>query len=146
MAVVVRNKGSADEVKALLDRIREVPGYVYPFHTYMAENDYSWLEAHQTWYEQVRAERWIPLKYKELLFLTASCINRFESGLRTHMTNALRVGATKDEILETLEVAAHTGGGGILVLGVRILMEVLEGREITKTPEWIGGPSGKNPE
>jgi alkylhydroperoxidase/carboxymuconolactone decarboxylase family protein YurZ len=129
--------GSSPDVDALLARIRKVPGYVYPFHTYIAEHDYSWLEAHQSWYEQVRAERWLPLKYKELLFVTAALLKLFEPGVRTHITNALRLGATADEILETIEVAAHTGGGAIPVLGVRVLIEVTEGRELERGPVWM---------
>ena len=137
MAINVRHSASPDEVERLLDRIRAVPGYVYPFHSYMAEHDFSWIEAHQTWYEQIRAERFLPLKYKELLFLTAACVKLFEPGVRTHITKALDLGATPDEVLETIEVAAHTGGGGVPVLAVRVLIEVLERRDLPKGPEWI---------
>ena len=133
----VRHTASREEVERLLARIRKVPGYVYPFHTYLAEHDFSWLDAHQDWYEQIRAERWLPLKYKELLFVTAGLLKLFEPGVRTHITKALELGATPDEILETIEVAAHTGGGAIPVLGVRVLIEVLEGRELPKGPEWV---------
>jgi alkylhydroperoxidase/carboxymuconolactone decarboxylase family protein YurZ len=137
VTVEVRHTASSEEVEALLARIREVPGYVYPFHTYMAEHDYSWLEAHQTWYEQIRAERWLPLKYKELLFLTSALVKLFETGIRTHIKKALEFGATRDEILETIEVAAHTGGGGVPVLAVRVLLEVLEDKELPKGPQWV---------
>jgi alkylhydroperoxidase/carboxymuconolactone decarboxylase family protein YurZ len=142
-AIDTRHKAAPEEVERLLARIRKVPGYVYPFHTYMADHDFSWLEAHQTWYEQIRAERWLPLKYKELLFLTAACVKLFEPGVRTHITKALELGATPDEVLETIEVAAHTGGGGVPVLAVRVLIEVLERRELPKGPEWIAGEKKK---
>jgi len=133
----VRHKAPTKEVEALLARIREVPGYVYPFHTYLAEHDFSWLEAHQDWYEQIRAERWLPLKYKELLFITATLLKLFEPGARTHIRKALDLGASSDEILETIEVAAHTGGGAILVLGVRVLIEEVGGRKLPAGPDWV---------
>jgi alkylhydroperoxidase/carboxymuconolactone decarboxylase family protein YurZ len=114
-------------VRRLLERTERCPGYVYPFHEYLAEKDYEWAETYQSWYEQVRAPRWLPLKYKELLFITAACIKYHEPGIRTHVTKALELGATEEEILETIEVATHTGGGGVPVIAIRILLEVLEG-------------------
>ena len=123
-------------VQQLLERVRRSAGYVYPFHEYLAKNDYEWAEAYLSWCEQVRAPRHLPLKYKELLYLTASCLYRHEAGLRTHITKALELGATREEILETIEVATHTGGGGVPVGAVRILVEVLEGIELPKGPEW----------
>lgn len=127
-----------ERVERLLDRVRKCPGYIYPFHEYIAEKDYAWLEAFQGWYEQVRAPRWLPLKYKELLFLTAACLKYHETGIRTHITKALELGATEEEILETIEVATHTGGGGVPVIAVRILLEVLQGKELPKGPRWMG--------
>jgi alkylhydroperoxidase/carboxymuconolactone decarboxylase family protein YurZ len=127
-----------ERVQRLLERVKQSAGYVYPFHEYLARNDYEWAEAYQTWCEQVRAPRCLPLKYKELLYLTASCIHRHEAGLRTHITKALELGATKEEILETIEVATHTGGGGIPVIATRILVEVLEGKKLPKGPTWVG--------
>lgn len=127
-----------DKVQKLLDRARVCPGYVYPFHEYLARNDYEWAETYQSWYEQVRAPRWLPLKYKELLFITAACIKGHETGIKTHITKALELGATKEEVLETIEVASHTGGGGVPVMAVRILIEVLEGKELPKGPVWVG--------
>jgi alkylhydroperoxidase/carboxymuconolactone decarboxylase family protein YurZ len=132
-----RPRGSARDVEELLDRVRTVPGYVYPFHTYLADHDFTWLQAFQSWYEQLRAERWLPLKYKELLFVTAACLGLHETGMRTHMRKALELGATSDEILETIEVAAHTGGAGVLVPAVRILVETVEGKELPKGPQWV---------
>lgn len=126
-----------EKVQQLLDRARKCPGYVYPFHEYLARHDYEWAETYQSWYEQVRAERWLPLKYKELLFITAACIKYHETGIRTHITKALELGASKEEILETIEVATHTGGGGVPVIAIRILLEVLEDRELPKGPHWV---------
>ena len=122
------------KIQRLLERAKRSAGYVYPFLEYLARNDYEWAEAYQTWREQVRAQRWLPLSYKELLYLTAACIKYHETGIRTHIIRALELGATKDEILETIEVATHTGGGGVPVIAIRILLEVLEGKEVPKGP------------
>jgi alkylhydroperoxidase/carboxymuconolactone decarboxylase family protein YurZ len=131
------------KVQDFLERVKQVPGYVYPFHEYIATHDYEWAEAFQTWYEEVRAPRWLPLKYKELLFVTAACIKYHEPGIRTHITKALELGATEEEILETIEVATHTGGGGVPVIAIRILLEVLESKELPQGPKWVGNPEDK---
>lgn len=131
------------QIQELLDDIQAWQGYLYPYYEYIVRNDYEYAKSYFDWFKQVKAPRHLPLKYKELLFITAACLKFHETGMRTHITRALQLGATKEEILETIEVATHTGGGGVPVLGVRILMEVLEGNEVQKTPMWVEAQKGQ---
>src|SRR5690606_24199064 len=112
---------------------------VYPTYEYLIEHDIEFSESYFALFKLLRTERALPLKYKELLFITAACIRYHERGIRTHITRALQLGATHDEVLETIEVATHTGGGGVPVLAVRILKEVIEGAPIDGAPKWTAG-------
>lgn len=125
-----------ERVRAFLRRVYQSRGYVYASDKFLAEGDYEWALARQAFYEKVREERFLPLKYKELLFITVACAHGHETGMRTHIKKALDLGASKNEILETIEVASLTCGGGVLVTGLRILMEVLGDKTVPRDPAW----------
>lgn len=67
-------------------------------------------------------------KVKELIYIAidASTTHLYEPGLRQHIQNALRYGATREEILEVLELAAEIGFQSC-ALGFRVLDEELSG-------------------
>ena len=66
-------------------------------------------------------------KMKELIYIAidASTTHLYEPGLRIHVQNALRYGATKEEIMEVFELTSVLGVHTIS-LGVPVLMEELE--------------------
>ena len=63
-------------------------------------------------------------KIKELIYvaLDGSATHLYEPGLRQHIRNALRLGATKQEILEVLQLVSVVGIHSCTV-GVPILVE-----------------------
>jgi alkylhydroperoxidase/carboxymuconolactone decarboxylase family protein YurZ len=65
-------------------------------------------------------------KVKELLYIAidASTTHMYEPGLRIHIRNALRHGATRDEIMEVYELTAALGVHTI-TMGVPALVEVM---------------------
>jgi len=65
-------------------------------------------------------------KVKELIYIAidASTTHLYEPGLRQHIQNALKYGATLEEILEVLEIAAEIGFK-TCALGFKILEEEL---------------------
>src|SRR5580658_9833031 len=65
-------------------------------------------------------------KVKELLYIAidASTTHMYEPGLRVHIRNALRYGATRDEIMEVYELTAVLGVHTI-TMGVPVLLEVM---------------------
>lgn len=69
----------------------------------------------------------LPHKIQELVLLAidASCTHLYEPGIRAHTANALRAGASKEEIMETLELTSVLGVHAVTV-GVPLLQEVLE--------------------
>ena len=56
-------------------------------------------------------------KFKELITLAISITSRCEGCIAVHVRGALRAGATRQEILETIGVAVYMGGGPAMVYG-----------------------------
>ncbi|GAA3551720.1 hypothetical protein GCM10022222_39130 [Amycolatopsis ultiminotia] len=69
-------------------------------------------------------------KTKELIYtaIDASTTHLYEPGLRQHIRNALGYGATKEEIMEVLELTSVLGIH-TCTLGVPVLMEELAAHE-----------------
>lgn len=60
-------------------------------------------------------------KIKELMALSISIAIRCEDCIVFHMRAALKHGATRDEVVETISVAIEMGGGPSVVYGGRAL-------------------------
>ena len=69
----------------------------------------------------------LPPKVKELLYIAidASATHMYEPGLRVHIRNALRYGATRDEIMEVYQLTSSLGVHTV-TMGVPALLEVME--------------------
>ena len=69
----------------------------------------------------------LPPKIKELIYtaIDASTTHLYEPGLRQHISNALKYGATKEEIMEVLELTSVLGIH-TCTMGVPILVEELK--------------------
>jgi alkylhydroperoxidase/carboxymuconolactone decarboxylase family protein YurZ len=69
----------------------------------------------------------LPPKIKELIYIAidASTTHLYAPGLSQHIKNALKYGATKEEIMEVFELTSVLGIHTI-TMGVPILMEELE--------------------
>lgn len=78
----------------------------------------------------------LPRKFKHLVLLAASASVTFlhRPSLRYHVENALREGATREEIIETLELASVIGAH-TCTTGLPILMEELRAAGQAPAPE-----------
>ena len=68
-------------------------------------------------------------KTKELIMVGITCALRVQRGIRIHSERALTLGATPQEVVEAMEVAAIPGGMPGLWLGVETLQSILESRD-----------------
>ena len=82
-----------------------------------------------------RSQQHLPLKFQELVLLAmdAACTHLYEPGIRLHTQQALKAGATEEEILETLQLSSVLGIHAV-TMGVPTLLEVLRenGRDIPR--------------
>ena len=67
----------------------------------------------------------LPKKQKELIAVGISLVTDCESCMQWHIDQAARTGATKEEVLEAIEVGIEMGGGPATV-SARFALEVME--------------------
>ena len=116
-----------DRRRELRDAFIEARGFWNPLWEGILEVDPDFFEA----YLQFSAVPWrsgpLEPKVKELVYIAmdAAATHLFVPGIRQHMRNALELGATREEIMEVLELTS-TLGIHACNIGVPILVEELE--------------------
>lgn len=126
----------SEYAKEFKKRWEKMSGYVYPQYEFLAKEDPEFAEAFFQIMKQWRKKGEIPLKYKEMMILMGSCVKMQEMAIRTHMTKALKLGATKKELVELMEIVLLSGGGVAMVIGLRVLMELTGEGQVPTHPQW----------
>jgi alkylhydroperoxidase/carboxymuconolactone decarboxylase family protein YurZ len=113
-----------ERLDTLKQRFIEEQGYWDASWDALLSLDPDFFEAHA----QFAAIPWraghLEPKIKELVLcaLDAAATHLYRPGIKTHMRNAIRLGATQDEIMEVLEIVSVIGIHGALI-GVPMLEE-----------------------
>lgn len=125
-----RRKGNGGEGKtradALIARMTEARGYIYPEWEFAARQDPEFVEAYNHIYELSLGEgRHVSAKVREFVAIALLCFRGAErSGLVAHMKRAMRLGATREELFEVLETCLVPGGAPTFHRGLSALREV----------------------
>jgi AhpD family alkylhydroperoxidase len=99
----------------------------------MAEVDLDYLEAYERIYELTAVRRGVlPPKFREMIVVAAVSIGGYLPGIKDHVRRALRLGATREEIVEVLQSASFHTGALTLVHGMVALIDVLKELEAEK--------------
>ena len=102
-------------------------GFVPYWLRFMAEVDVDFLEAYERIYELTAVRKGVlPPKFREMIVVAAVAIGNYGPGLKDHIRRALRLGATKEEIVEVLQSAYFHTGALTLVHGMIALIDVLK--------------------
>jgi AhpD family alkylhydroperoxidase len=78
-------------------------------------------EKFQAYNEAVMAEGAIPVKYKELIALGVALTTQCNYCLEIHKAEAIKAGATQEEIAETVMISSALRAGAALTHGTQIL-------------------------
>ena len=103
-------------------------GFVPYWLRFMAEVDVDFLEAYERIYEltAVRKGKLEP-KVREMIVCAAVAIGGgYQPGLKEHVRRALRLGASKEELVEAFQSAYFHTGALTLVHGMIALIDVLK--------------------
>jgi alkylhydroperoxidase/carboxymuconolactone decarboxylase family protein YurZ len=116
-----------DEQKQLRDEFIEARGYWNSFWDGLLTLDPEFLKAYLAFSGVPWRSGPLEPKFKELIYIAidAATTHLYEPGLRQHIRNALGYGATKEEIMEVLELVSVLGIHAC-TLGVPVLIEELE--------------------
>lgn len=109
-------------------------GFVPYWLRVMADVDVDFLEAYERIYELTAVRRGkLPPKFREMIVIAAVSIGGYGPGIKDHIRRALRLGATREEIIEVLQSAYFHTGALTLVHGMIALIDVLKEMEEKKT-------------
>jgi alkylhydroperoxidase/carboxymuconolactone decarboxylase family protein YurZ len=119
-------ENSPSERMALRDRFIEERGYWNPFWDGLLQLDPVFFEAYLTFSSVPWRNGVLEPKVKELIYVAidASTTHLYEPGVRQHIRNALGYGASKEEVMEVLELVSVLGIHAC-TLGVPVLLEEL---------------------
>ena len=94
------------EKQAFVDKMYKERGYILDFHKVMAAEDFDFLQAYNQMLEAVYTkQRILDAKTKEILFtVILTAVKANVDHIKAHLKAALDYGATKQEILEALEL------------------------------------------
>jgi len=112
--------------KELRDQFIEARGYWNEFWDGLLTLDPDFFEAYVAFSSVPWRTGPLEPKFKELIYIAidAATTHLYEPGLRQHIRNALNYGATKEEIMEVLELVSVLGIHAC-TMGVPVLMEEL---------------------
>jgi len=120
-------QSDAQRREAIVRRGEERRGFVPYWLRTMADVDVDFLEAYERIYELTAVRQGVlPAKFRELIVVAAVAIGGYGPGLKEHVRRALRLGATREEIVEVLQSAYFHTGALTLVHGMIALIDVLK--------------------
>lgn len=121
---MARSRGKKAE--ALIRRMREARGYLYPEWELAARRDPEFFSAYNGLYLKALASgRGLAIKYRELVALGILAFRGVGTdALANHIRRAFRHGATRAEVLGALEAAMIPGGAVTFLNGIRGLARV----------------------
>jgi alkylhydroperoxidase/carboxymuconolactone decarboxylase family protein YurZ len=114
------------QADALIARMKKARGYIYPEWEFAARRDPEFVEAYNRIYELGLGEgRHVSAKVREFVAIALLAFRGSEkSTLVAHMQRAIRLGATREELLEVLETCMVPGGAPTFHRGLGALLEV----------------------
>lgn len=82
-----------------------------PLWDQMRELDPQFVEAYLNFRETPQRKGPLPAHFKELILVAvnAATTHLYAPGVRRHIANALRAGATREEVLETIQITTLLG-------------------------------------
>lgn len=116
-----------EETQKIVEEIKKKRGYIDPWQKFMAEEDMDFIRAYEEVYDKIGIRSVaLPLKYKQLILIAVLCAQRDHASAKTQIKRALRLGATKEEVIEAIEMAYLPGGAPTLIHGIKALIDALK--------------------
>jgi 4-carboxymuconolactone decarboxylase len=127
---------SKSEEQQYIDDMAERRGYVLDYHKIMVKQDVTVMKAIDGLVQAAYlAPRHLDRKTKELIFIVSLTVLRAERPhITSHIKQALEAGATPEEILEAIEIAAPEAGVVAFQWGLDAWREVVQPEGIEPSP------------
>jgi alkylhydroperoxidase/carboxymuconolactone decarboxylase family protein YurZ len=126
-------KNKQERQRKLAERMEKKRGYMPPSWSYMVENDVEFIEAYNNLYEKAFSDgEALPAKVREFIAIGILAFRGERNGVYLHAKRALKLGATKRELLEAIETAFIPGGAPAFGAGLDALMRIDKENEESK--------------
>ena len=127
------DEGISKRSQELLERARRERGYIYPEWEYVIKKDPDFFEAYNNLYEKCMKDgRALPAKTRELIAIALLAYRGLDDAVLAHAKRAIKLGATKEEILEAVETSMVPGGAPTFAKGLSALLKLEEDEKKTK--------------
>jgi len=116
----------ATQAEELIARMKSARGYIYPEWELAARSDPEFTEAYNRIYELALGEgRHVSAKVREFVAIALLAFRGADrDALAAHMRRAIRLGASKEELVEVLEATLVPGGAPTFHRGLSALLEL----------------------
>ena len=126
-----------DKAAELIKRMESERGFGRLWRKQLAERDPEFMELFHNAATHVFRDGALSRKMKEIICICTDALQFYEPGVRIHVRNALKLGATEEEIIEALEAAILPGIHYLSVLLPAIVEEVDDHKKgIAKEEIW----------
>lgn len=113
--------------EAYVENARKERGYLPPSMVYAAQHDIDFIEAYDRIYATTLNDgQEFPAKYRELVCAGVLAFRGFDAAVLEHIKRAIRLGATKREVLEAMQATLIPGGWPTVSSGLRALLKIEE--------------------
>ncbi len=113
-----------EEHNELLERLKKDVGFVPEYYEVMATKNPEMFKAFFKFRSEILEKGVLSKKTKQLMAIAIYAATRFDFGLDVHIRQALKAGATEDEIFETLSLVILTAGLPGYIDGINALKSV----------------------
>jgi len=111
---------------ALIEQMKKDRGYIYPEWEFAARNDPDFVEAYNDLYRAALNDgQALDAKTRELVALGILAFRGDVNAVKAHILRAMRLGASKQEILEAIETCIVPGGAPTFFVGLSALMKAI---------------------
>jgi AhpD family alkylhydroperoxidase len=111
----------------LIKKMKKERGYIYPNWIYMVDKDVDFMESYNNLYERALNDgEALVAKTRELIAIAILAFRGQENAVYLHAKRALKLGATKQELLEAIETTIIPGGAPTFGIGLSALMRIEE--------------------
>ena len=115
------------EKQAFVDKMYQDRGYILDFHKVMIAEDFHFLKAYNQLIEAgYTKQRTLDAKTKEILYtVILTAVKAGVDHVKAHIKLALDYGATKQEVLEALEICVPAAGVPAFMIGFEAWKQVV---------------------
>ena len=115
------------EKQAFVDKMYRDRGYILDFHKVMAAEDFDFLKAYNQLIEAgYTKQRALDAKTKEIIYtVILTAVKSSVEHIKTHIKMALDYGATKQEVLEALEICIPGASVPAFMIGFNAWKQVV---------------------